>query len=213
MSDESTGAENTATTEEKAENNGANGTDAKSELKETQEDNLVAQKIALRRRAQEAEKKYADLSKQHEEVLKEIDSLRSKVGEYEFRDTKAAKFKEALEKIPEGKTISRMDLVEKYVADLNDPNTLEAKIGELVNDFMVDAPKGGRVEVVPFGKTPAANGADIEIDWSNPHAMYKLRQQNPDAFDSAVQAARNGKGAKSPLDAFQMKPLTLDSKV
>lgn len=166
---------------------------------------LVAEKIALRERAQAAEAREKNLSEQITALTtqldtstKAIDELNGKVKTFEFEKKRVDVAQKAIKELPEDHAISDPDLFQKLLLKINAGDKAETEIAELVKDFAkpkqatAPAPVTPAFGVINIGGTPPSKpNAGTKFDPDNPYAMAVLARDNPAAYTQAVNEWKN----------------------
>lgn len=142
---------------------------------------LRSEIVAVKRRAQAAEKQIQELESKYAEALKQLESHASRIKDFEFRDARSTKLHEILGKLPHDMHVPDMDKLQRYATRCNNPDTLEGDLKQIVDDF---AAKRQFVSPTPPGTPPAPNPGDVNI--SDPWSMLQLQKANPAAFESIV---------------------------
>lgn len=155
---------------------------------------LIREKAAARRRAQEAEGRVAALEAQVAELTTTKDQQAKVIAGFEFADKRRAALKEEIGKLPADQRIDKMDRLEHYVSKVSNPETMMAEIKELVSDFTVAAggqtggAAGGQREILPQNQGGSGASDGMKLDLNDPYAMAQAYKQNPAAFTNALTA-------------------------
>lgn len=164
---------------------------------------LVAEKIAYRRRAQEAEAErdtlQAELAKR-EELIAE---LQGKVGKFELQERRTALVREELGKIPDGKRVKDEGLLWKFAGRLENGETLEAEVKALVGDLLEDVPT---TKLATGAQIPGVAPGEVRVDLSDAGALRAAYLANPAGVAEAVRstlASGAGGGGNGGLPAVK----------
>jgi len=168
-----------------------NTNEAQAEAKETpveQKEEAGAKNYTeanLRKRAQTAESKLAELQTEYESIFSQFNEAKKQLDTVTFETTRNGKINEFVNALPEGKQLKDKDLFTKYATRLP-RDEFDNLFSELQQDFLVDAtpvvattPETKQQEVTPFKSVPAAPTIDIGVDASDPYAMVQLWKSNP----------------------------------
>lgn len=129
-------------------------------------------------------------------ATEELEALRTKLADFEFRDRRQTALEAALEKAREGGKF-RIDATAaaNVAGKLTNPETIEADIDEVVGWLRVPVEEdddGKTKKKPPIGGQPKSGGNE-DLTKIPPQDWAKLKREDPDAYKRMIQARRANK--------------------
>lgn len=163
------------------------------------DDDVAGLKSALEKERQAVKdlkaqmKELGDLAKKAKDadkIAEQLEGLKGKLGEYEFRDARDAALGKAIEvATKDGKFEVDADKARRLVAKLANRESLEADVAEIVETLKAEKREEQKLKDPALKGQPAKNGSGKTTEV--PYADWaRLKREDPEAYDEMIKSRR-----------------------
>jgi hypothetical protein len=154
-------------------------------------DDLAGLKSALEKERQAAKelkgqlKELRELSGKGKQAAEELEQLKGKLAEYEFREARNGALAKAVEEaMKDGKSVVDISKAEKLVAKLGRADTLEADVAEIVELLKTSVTEEKKRPGIPGRTADDDGGTTTEMD---PKDWAAFRRSNPEGYKRMIE--------------------------